>query len=376
MSDSYFRIKDRVFLAQAALLSAYLFIMAYSFSRPLGDFVYWISRNSIIAVSLYLFALQLLYVLFSFGPKFYFEFLPAKKFKIRDDAFGEWVNDLIRRQTAIFIVLLFIVQVSYFFLETQPKAWWLSNALFWIVVSVLKNEIFPVFILPFLLRYAPLDEENLKDKIIALSQKAGIKIQDVCRIKPGNYLRAPNVMLLGVSPNQKILLSGAFSDYTPEETEIAVIQELSRHYYQHRWKLAGYRALFILLVFTGVGVIFKPAARFFGFKLIFDIGAFPVLALLFLCGAAIFIPVFNSLSRRFVREEDDFILKRGGQTEAFISVLVRQANESNRDQNPGYFAEKLLYDKPSFSKRILRIQDYAHNLRFKESSDKKPDKKT
>ncbi|MBU2063325.1 MAG: hypothetical protein KKF93_02915 [Candidatus Omnitrophica bacterium] len=369
MNNSYLRIKNRVLLAQGAVLFLYLFIMAYSFSLPLGEFIYQLSRNSVIAVSLYLFVLYVFYFLISFGLNFYGEFLQAKKFQIKDEEFGEWAKDLLRRQGIIFIALLFVVQVTYFFLETQPKTWWLLNAAFWIVIIIFKNEIFPFYILPLILRYAPLSDENLKSKIIALAQKAGVTIQDVCRIKPGFHLRTPIVMFSGVNPNRKMLLDDIFCDYTQEEVGIAVLQELARNYYQHRWKLAGCRALFTLLVFAGAGVMFKPAARFFGFKLIFDIGAFPVLALLFLCGAGIFIVIFNDLSRRFTRKEDDFVLSKSGQTEAFISVLVRQANESNRDQNPGYLAEKLLFDKPAFSQRILTIQDYAHNLQFKQGDN-------
>jgi len=361
----YYRLKNWLILIHLGLTLVFLFIMAYSFSLPLKEAVNVITRNSVIVITIYIFLFYILYFIFTFGLKFYEGFVAERKFQSSVEPFGKWIKGLVKKEGIIYCEFLVIVQMAYFFLETDQKFWWLWAWLAWVILSNLFTKIYPMFIQPLLYRYSRLDDSDLKQKLISLAAKVDIKVKDIYKISSDWEIKKKNVALSWTGSERKIILSDTLSDYAKEEIEVITARELIHIRYRHLWQLLAIESAMALGSFCFVGVLIEPLIKIFGFKLIFDIAAFPVLAALFLIAIMIVVPIQNYFSRRLQRQTDASVLKLTGSAEAFISVLMRQNLGQAKDPNPRRFIEILLYNYPALSRRILMAQDYAHNLGFK-----------
>jgi len=361
----YYRLKNWSILIHFAITLLFLFIMAYSFSLPLKDAINVITRNSVIVVTIYLFLFFILYFIFTFGLKFYEGFVAERKFKSAVEPFGKWIKELAKKEGIIYCKFLVIVQIAYFFLETDQKFWWLWAWIAWMILSNLFTKIYPMFIQPLLYRYSLLDDSDLKQKLVSLAAKVNIKVKDIYKISSDWAIKKKEVALSWTGSERKVILSDTLSDYAKEEIEVITARELVHIHYGHLWQLLAVESVTALVGFCFVGVLVEPLIKIFGFKLIFDIAAFPVLAALFLIAIMIVVPIQNYFSRRLQRQTDEFVLKLTGSPEAFISVLMRQNLDQAKDPNPRRFIEVLLYEQPALSRRILMAQDYAHNLGFK-----------
>jgi hypothetical protein len=110
--------------------------------------------------------------------------------------------------------------------------------------------------------------------------------------------------------------------------------------------LASFFSFFICDIFL------KSSLGWFGFKNIYDIAAFPLLALsLFILGLLI-LPLQNSYTRRRERKADEFALTLTGDKKSFILLMEKLGKKNLADFFPNKIIELLLYDHPPIGKRI------------------------
>ena len=79
-----------------------------------------------------------------------------------------------------------------------------------------------------------------------------------------------------------------------------------------------------------------------------------LLALVLAGFMAVTTPLSNAFSRWREREADDYALRITRKPEAFVSVMVRLANQNLGDVDPEPWVELLLHSHPPLGKRIRR----------------------
>ncbi len=344
--------KKTIFFALDIVVAVlYLFIMAYSFSRPLRDTVNLLTGNSIIVITLYFSLFYALYFISS---------LPLKYFKdidyIKTHNFIDWLKIVFQKEISAFFAMFFVIQIIYFFLETDVVWWWLVVAFLCIAFRFIV-ELAPKYLSPLFFKPTALDTSELKRRLIELVGRANIKINNVFSLV---HAQAEVVICAG-----KLMLSDKIMDYAPEEIEIIVARETAAHYYGHTKLRLIVEALVMLLSFFIVNVAFKPLAGYFGFEFIFDIETLPVLIGLFFVSFLLMSFVQNYYFRSMDRQADVYALKMAKSPDAFISLLFRQ-QEKDANQTIDYFISQILTGRISDARRIALAQDYAQGMASKE----------
>ncbi|MFH1062986.1 MAG: M48 family metalloprotease [Candidatus Omnitrophota bacterium] len=337
----------------------FLFIMAFSFSRPLRNIVSLFTGNSIIIITLYFFLFYAFYFIFSFPLKYYQGLV-----YIRANNFIDWFQTLFKKEVRAFSVLFFVIQVIYFFLETDVLWWWLPVA-FLCIISRYSLELAPKYLAPLFLQSTALDSSEFKQRLIELVGRANIKVTNVFFLAQAKA----EVVILGYGPVRKLMLSEKIRDYAPEEIEIIVAREAANHYYGHIRSKLIIEALVMLLVFLIVNIAFKPVAGYFGFEFIFDIETLPVLIGLFFIIFLLMALIQNSYFRSMDKQADIYALKMTQAPDAFISLLIRQ--QQNRDKlDIDYFVNQILNGNISDARRMALAQDYAQGIYAQEKGSK------
>ncbi len=111
-------------------------------------------------------------------------------------------------------------------------------------------------------------------------------------------------------------------------------------------------ALISLVSFYLAYVSFSKSLDFFGFKQVYDVAAFPLLALILLLIGLVLLPLQNGFLRYLEKKADMFALSHIRNKESFISMLKKLGKQNLSDPAPGKLVRILFYTHPSISERI------------------------
>src|SRR5207245_2781895 len=92
--------------------------------------------------------------------------------------------------------------------------------------------------------------------------------------------------------------------------------------------------------------------RWFGFRGVDDIAAFPIFAAVMGGFGVVTLPLGNAFSRWRERLADRYALVTTGKPAAFSSAMTRLANQNLSEVEPEGWVEFLLYSHPAIGKRI------------------------
>ena len=147
-------------------------------------------------------------------------------------------------------------------------------------------------------------------------------------------------------------------DYTFEEIEVIVAHELGHHKHGDTMRVFLYQSIVLLVSFWLTHIVTGAIAEPLGFSGLADVAALPLLATVFVVFTSLLIPVSNTFIRRRERAADDFALRLTRNPEAFISMMSRITDQNLDEGSPNRWIERLLYDHPSYEKRVRHARSY------------------
>ena len=172
-------------------------------------------------------------------------------------------------------------------------------------------------------------------------------------VKLSKETRKANAAIAGLGKSKRILLSDTLlRNYSDDEIKAVFAHELAHVCLRHAWKILVFGALISLISFCLAYVSFNKSLDFFGFKQVYDIAAFPLLALILLLIGLVFIPLQNGFLRYLEKQADMFALSHTRNKESFISALKKLGRQNLSDPAPGKLVRILFYTHPSISERI------------------------
>lgn len=355
----YSKIKNLFFILNIVFTLFFLFIMSYSFSRPLRECITYFTGNTIIVITIYFLLFYFSYFLFVFVLKYFEGFVLEKHVNKRKQKFRSWLRGLIHKEIITFTFLLVGVQVVYFFLETSINAWWLRMS----VLSILARnawEFLPNRVVFYYSRHKDLDDRQLHDRLQGLAQKAGIMFSRILVYKDSRAKAA----VFGLKGARRLILSDAVLDYAIEEIEVLVAMEIAKLLNGYIWKKILVEAIGMFVVLFLVNFSFAPVCEKFGFKFIFDVETLPVLLGLFFVFFVVIWFILNYFKRYMAKENDAYTLRLSKAPEAFVSLIIRDSEQNIPGGRAIYFFEEMLCAESPVSQRLMLAQDYAQNMLF------------
>jgi STE24 endopeptidase len=329
-----------------------------------GVVVNW-TQNFYIQAGLYLVVFSLVYDLLFLGLDYYGGFLLEHKFRLSNQTILDWVKQGIKKFLLSLILCIVAGEMLYVFLRHFPNNWWLLVTAGWFLLTVVLGKIAPVLIIPLFYKCNPLDNESLKKTLLDLCTTCGVGIKRVFEIKLSKETRKANAAVAGFGKNKRILLSDTLlRNYSDDEIKAVFAHELAHVCLHHVWKILVFGALVSFISFYLAYVSFNKSLDFFGFKQVYDIAAFPLLALILLLIGLIFLPLQNGFLRCLEKKADMFALGHIQNKESFISMLKKLGKQNLSDPAPGKLVRILFYTHPSISERI----NYASKENEKHSS--------
>ena len=304
-------------------------------------------------LSLGILGLCLLLEIGSLPFAYYRTFVLDHRYDLSLQTFRSWLWDQARSSFFALALGGGAAYVMYRLIRWNADWWWVPLACLSTVVMLLVNRLVPVLILPLFYKVTAVTRASLVDRLISLSERAGMPVLGVYEWGLGTRTRGANAALVGAGSTRRILLSDTLlADYTDDEIEVILAHEMAHHVHND---IAYGLALETVLMFgasfaaaTALRTLWQPL----GLSSPSDVTGLP---LLLLAGGAFTLaarPVAHAFSRRSERRADRFALHLTGHQPAFVSAMRRLALQNLTEESPSRATVVLFHTHPPVEERI------------------------
>jgi STE24 endopeptidase len=343
-----------------------LLLLAFLFSNgsdALADFVRSKSANLWIYVAVYgavvVVATKLLFLPLNYFGDYYLE----HRFGLSNESFGAWAFDELKSLGLNLALSVVVLDVLYFFLRQAGQWWWVGAGVFFLLFGVVMSALFPVLILPLFYKLHPLENESLRQKLTALAQRVGAKVLGVYRMDMSEKTKKANAAFAGLGRTKRIILGDTLLDkFAEDEIEVVMAHEMAHYQHGDITKMIAWGAMttFIGLKVADIGLHWGMK-HVFQYNNVWDIEAFPLLALCLFLFGLIVMPLNNAFSRSREWKADAAALELTKNRDAFIRAMRKLGEQNLADLSPHPAVEFLLHDHPSLSRRIAWAEQWRGN---------------
>jgi STE24 endopeptidase len=219
--------------------------------------------------------------------------------------------------------------------------------------------LYPIVIAPLFNTYTPVDNDTLKEAIVAMMARVGLKTEGVFQVDEGKRSRHTNAYFTGIGQTKRIVLYDTLlASHTHEEILAVLAHEIGHWKKKHVLKQLLFMETaafaFFYLVFRLVDWPLLYAT--FGFDQPLPYIGLVLLAALFAPFAFFLTPLGSLVLRAFEREADDFSYQLTGSTAPLCNALKRLAKDNLANLHPHPLYAWFYYSHPPLTDRIRRLQ--------------------
>jgi STE24 endopeptidase len=283
---------------------------------------------------------------------YYSEFLLEHRYELSRQTLGRFIVQTLKGWAVGALLGGLVLAATYGLLWHGGRWWWLWVWAGWVGLTVVLARLFPVLLLPVFHKSAPLEDEALTRRLLAVAEGTSLRLSGIYNLDQSTDTRAANAMLTGLGGTRRVYLSDTLLQaFRPEEIEVIFAHELGHHTRQHIWKMLVLSAALASLMIAVLAVILDPWK---GPHAPWPeaVCRLPAVALAVTLLQLILAPVHNAVSRRFERQCDADALRRTGNPEAYRSAFERLAELNLADPSPHPLIEWYFHDHPALAKRI------------------------
>ncbi len=283
----------------------------------------------------------------------------ARRYHQSTEDWEHWFTDRIKEGLLGAIVGGLLLEIIYILLESGNPVWWLWAASSIIVVLVIITLAAPIWIAPLFFSFTPIQDEELRRRLLALANRMNIPVLDVYRFDMSTRTGAANAAVIGLGRTRRIILADTLlATFTPEEIEGVLAHELAHHVNRDIiWGLLLNSMLIIValkLADVGLHAMAKiwqiaPGAPH----------TVPFLLLLLMLYSMIVSPITSLWSRSREWLADLFAVQVTGKGRTYARALARLADQNLAELFPPRWYVGLFGSHPPLGERVALAWAYG-----------------
>ena len=359
---SHYSLSKSKFSRVEEVLGFIIFIPVFLYFLPkffqiwpvsINDSVWW----SAFAATAFLNVLQIPSLFFDW----YNQFTLEERFGFNKSTKKLWFMDKIKGTVLgfclSFLLLSLLVWMYRTISEAFPDFWWIGAFVVFFMIQLLMMVLYPKIILPLFNKLTPLEDGELKDRLMLLSDKTGFRANTIEVIDGSKRSGHSNAYFTGFGKFRRIVLYDTLiNQMSIEEIEAVLAHEVGHYKMGHIPKrlimaffmgLAGFGLMGYLLqsewFFIGLGLdislIYSLTPMLIGLSLI--IGFFTYWLT----------PISNFFSRKHEFEADNFAKNAVGSVDPLISALRKLYVENLSHPLPHPLMAGFHYSHPTLLER-------------------------
>ncbi len=313
-------------------------------------------QNYTLSVFIYLFFLLVISKLLGLGLDYY-GFRLERSFQLSTQKPRSWLWDEVKGFLVGLVLAGIVVELLYFTIRQWPQHWWILTWALFLALFVVMAQLAPVVLFPIFYKFEPLENEDLRRRLVHLSERAGTHVRGVYRWHLSEKSRKANAALTGLGSTRRIILADTLLDnYAPEEIEAVLAHELGHHVHRHILKSILVQAGITLLGFWLANAVLHYSVDHHMFEELSDFANLPLLALTATVVSLLLMPALNAYSRYNERQADRYAFESIATVEPFISSMNKLALQNLAERKPAKWVEVLFHSHPAISKRVAAAE--------------------
>jgi STE24 endopeptidase len=313
-----------------------------------------------IGVGVFTSVLALGWEILSFPIVFYGSFLLDREYGLSSERFGTWAADHLKALGVGFVLAVGAAMAVYGSMGLWRDRWWIVDTGVFVAVAIVLSRLAPVVLLPLFYRFTPLAKESLRDRLLALSTRAGVAVLGVFEWGLGEKTTRANAALVGMGRTRRILVSDTLlKDYSDDEVEVILAHELSHHVHHDIWSGLAIETVIVGAALATANVALLRVGPSFGITRVSDVAGLPLLVLAGGLVSLLLTPIANAWSRRSERRADRYALTLTGRSAPFISAMRRLGAQNLAEERPSRPALWFFHTHPTIDERIDAARDFT-----------------
>lgn len=360
----YNRLHRRLSILDLALSFGMLVVLlATGWTGTLRDWAWHGARAHYgLALFFYVGLLAVFGKLLSLGLDIY-SFRLEHRFHLSNQGFGSWAWDQVKGWVLGLALGALAAEIVYLAIRQWPDFWWLMAWAAFIVLMVFFAQIAPVVLFPLFYKFKPLENDELRARLVALGERAGARVREVYEWKLSEKSKKANAALTGLGNTRRIILADTLlQNYSADEIEAILAHELGHHVHKHMLKGILIQAGITLFGFWAANQVLRYAIygrHVNGWMNLSDFADLPLLVLISSVISLGLAPALNAWSRHNERQADLYSWKSTSTIEPFITSMTKLADQNLAEREPSRIVEILFHSHPPISKRIRAAQEFA-----------------
>jgi len=332
------------------------FFVVLGYSLELEQYLSSQISNSYLLLIAYTAILLFTFKIIFFPVEYYTEYHLEHKYSLSNQTFGKWLFEDLKGGLVGILIGLPLLIIFYWTISLFQDYWWIPFAFITFIVSVILAQIFPIYIIPLFYKISPVEDEELKQRIVTRSMEAGLNISNIFQFDMSKNTKKANAAFTGIGKTKRILLADTLlNNFTIDQVETVIAHELGHYKRKHIIKNIILSTINSFALFFVISILHSNFVTVLGFSSITQISSFPLIALSAILLSLVEQPFFNALSRKFEYEADEYAVKVTGKKEVFISTLDYLTDHNLGDREPNPIIEWLFYSHPSIKNRVNAI---------------------
>ncbi|HVC49051.1 MAG TPA: M48 family metallopeptidase [Burkholderiales bacterium] len=286
-----------------------------------------------------------------------------KKFGFNRMTPGLFVRDTLLHALVGLALGLPLLMTILWIMQTYPNHWWIAAWLVFIGFNLIVLALYPTFIAPLFNHFQPLSDDSLKNRINALLEKCGFKVNGLFVMDGSTRSSHGNAYFTGLGKSRRIVFFDTlFKQLEPDEVLAVLAHELGHYKLHHVHKRI---ALMFIVSFFGLWLLAKLMTHSWFFTgLYLPVSGNAEALILFLIAGPIFLfpftPIGSWYSRRHEYDADAYATRQI-KPDKLVNSLVKlfKDNASTLTPDPLF---SLFYDShPGAQARINRLREAESN---------------
>jgi STE24 endopeptidase len=318
-----------------------------------------LTGRDLVLILLFVLAFNLAIFVLYLPFNFYQGFIVSHQFDLSAQTAPSWLWDW-TKSVAISLVINGLLWTGFFALmRLLPRRWPNPGGALMMLASVVLVLLTPILITPLFYTVQPLEDANMRARILRLAERAGMPVDDVYVIDASSKTTTVNAYVTGFGDAQRVMLYDTLlSGYTPDQVEVVLAHELGHWYYRHvLLSLLGTGALGWLGLF-GLRWLLNRIWQPLGLRGPADVAGLPLILALISTVGILSLPVENGISRLAEGQADAFALSASQKPAAFIALFEEFAEQNLSIVDPPEWEETLFYSHPPIVERIQRAERF------------------
>jgi STE24 endopeptidase len=344
------------FVGTAWSMGVLLLLLVTGASRRMRDVALRVTKKPFTAAMLYLLSFIVVTSLLELPLAWYSGFVVPHQFDLTDQSLGSWGSDLLK---GLLVSLAITVPLGALALAgiRQLKNWWTALWAVSVPLIILLVVVQPIVLDPIFNKFEPLQDQQLRAKLLDLASRAGIEGGRVYQVNKSKQTKTLNAYVNGIGPTNRIVMwDTLLNEMTHDEVLAVMGHEMGHYVMKHIWKGLAFSVGVSLVGFFLLQQVYDRGMRWWGDRWGFsergDLASVPWLLLIVSVGNFLISPVVSGYSRSMEHDADIFGLEVTRLNEPMATAFIKLAENSKTLPQPHPFIRFWRYTHPPLAERI------------------------